>query len=323
MTDRPQGQTSMAMTDAEWQSAGKGFFIYDCAVRSADIFSFLLLEDKDDAAGGDKRLLTYVPHDSEDRLYWTTYEGFDGPKLIASAAPKNQALMVNRDNSVAAFGGGDDDMEQDIPKEALVACFNLASIEGHVYAVGPWRTVCKRLGPHAWESLVGDRSTLPLPPKVHGPFSDGGFDAIAGFSETDIYCVGGKGDAWRYDGTRWHVCPVGTDMQFWSVCCAGDGLVYIGMQSGSVLRGRENDWEVIHQDEMTLPFKDMVWFDGKVWCTSDYGLWVIDNGQLSEADVPPGVKASSGNLSVGDGVLLLAGMYGACVYDGATWQRIV
>jgi len=178
------------------------------------------------------------------------------------------------------------------------------------------------MGPNAWESLIGDRSTLPLPPKVDGPFSDGGFDAIAGFSETDIYCVGGKGDAWRYDGTRWQVCPVGTDMQFWSVCCAGDGLVYIGMQSGSVLRGRENDWEVIHQDEMTLPFKDMVWFDGKVWCTSDYGLWVIENGQLSEADVPPGVKACSGNLSVGDGLMLLAGMYGASVYGGGRRQRL-
>ncbi len=324
MTDRPQDQTSMAMTDAEWQSAGKGFFIYDCAVRSADIFSFLLLEAKDDAAGGHKRLLSYYPYDDAgDRLDWTTYEGFDSPKLIASAAPNNQALMVCLNNQVAAFGGGDDDMEQDIPKEALFSCNGLATIDGHVYAAGSWRTVCKRMGPNAWESLIGDRNTLPLPPKVDKYFSDGGFKAIAGFSEADIYCVGGKGDAWRYDGTRWHVCPVGTDMQFRSVCCAGDGLVYIGMQSGCVLRGRENDWEVIHLDEMTLPFKDMVWFGGKVWCTSDYGLWVIENGQLSEADVPPEVKACSGNLSVGDGVMLLAGMYGACVYDGATWQRIL
>ena len=74
---------------------------------------------------------------------------------------------------------------------------------------------------------------------------------------------------------------------------------------------------------MTLAFKDMVWFDGKVWCTSDYGLWVIKDGKLKEAELPAEVTACAGNLSVGDGVMLLAGMYGATVYDGKTWTRLI
>ncbi|WP_234384342.1 hypothetical protein [Paracidovorax avenae] len=312
----------MQITPEERESALKGFFIADCAVRDVSTFTFLLLQDQADAAGGDKRLLTYFPHDEDDRLDWTTYEGFSGPKLAASTTPKNQAIMVSRNRLVAALGGGDDDMETPIPKETIFSCFDLVTINGSIYAAGPWRTVCKRVGPNQWESLIGDRSTLPLPPKV-GASNDGGFDAIDGFSATDIYCVGGKGDAWRYDGHRWFQCVVPTNMYFKSVCCAGDGYVYIGMQSGSVMRGREDSWEIIHRDEMTLPFKDMVWYDGKVWCTSDYGLWVIENGKLKEADVPPEVKACSGNLSVGDGVMLLAGMYGATVYDGREWQRIL
>ena len=164
---------------------------------------------------------------------------------------------------------------------------------------------------------------MPKPePKKKGESVRGGFEAIAGFNAKDIYCVGDKGDAWRYDGERWYQCAVPTNMLFKSVCCAGDGFVYIGMQSGSVMRGREDKWTIIHKDQMTLPFKDMVWFDGKVWCTSDFGLWVIEDGELSEAPVPAEVKVCSGNLAVGDGVMLLAGYHGATVHDGKQWNRL-
>ncbi len=311
------------LTSEERSNAFDGFFVYDCAVRDAKTFSFLLLQNIEDAASGDKRLLSYFPYDEEgERLSWTDYEGFSSPRLGVSEMPKNQAVLVGDPNAVAVLGGGDDRMEEAIPKEAVFSCFNLAKIEGSIYAAGPWRTAAKRIGPNKWQSIVGDRSTLPLPPKV-GRSTDGGFNAIDGFNASDIYCVGGKGDVWRYDGQRWYQCVVPTNMYFYTVCCAGDGHVYIGMQSGSVIRGREDSWEIIHRDEMTLPFKDMVWYDGKVWCTSDYGLWVIENGKLKEADVPPEVTSCSGNLSVGDGVMLLAGMYGATVYDGREWQRIL
>lgn len=306
-----------------------GFFVYDCAVRMRDCFSFVLLESIDDAANGDKRLMNFFANfPAGERLAWDTYSGFDLPKVAASSHPKNQAVMVSIDCDVAVLGGGCRDMEEPIltggapETEVLRACFNLATIDGSIYAVGPRRTVCKRMDEGKWESLVGDRSSLPKPARV-GASSDGGFHAIAGFNASDIYCVGGKGDAWRYDGQRWYQCVVPSNMYFRSVCCAGDGYVYIGMQSGSVMRGREDSWEIIHRDEMTLAFKDMVWYDGKVWCTSDYGLWVIENGKLKEADVPPEVTSCSGNLSVGDGVMLLAGMYGATVYDGREWQRIL
>lgn len=313
----------MKLTKKEQDESLKGFFFYDCAVRDKNSFSFLLLEKIDDAANGMRRVLNYFPDDpAGERLGHIDLTGFSNPKLAASRYPKNQAVVIASDRTSCALGSGDGGMESAIPGDTLFACFDLATIDEVVYAAGPWRTACKRRGPSDWETLTGDRSTLPLPPRV-GASNDGGFDAIAGFHANDIYCVGGKGDAWRYDGQRWYQCKVPTNMYFESVCCAGDGHVYIGMQSGSVMRGREDRWEIIHRDEMTLPFKDMVWFDGRVWCTSDYGLWVIENGKLKEADVPPEIKACSGNLSVGDGVMLLAGMYGAAVHDGKSWHRLV
>ncbi|MFI8614545.1 hypothetical protein ACIGHN_03465 [Acidovorax sp. NPDC077693] len=316
------------ITASEYQSAINGFSVYDCAIRSNRVFSFLLLQTIDDAANGDRRLLNYFPDDADgERLDWMDYEGFAAPKIAATSQPKDQVVLIGRDCVVAVLGGGDGGMESPIPngnaKTILdSSCHGVATIEGQVYAVGGWRGVCRRLGPNSWESLAGDRSTLPTPKRLSYGGTDGGFNAIAGFNSKNIYCVGGEGDAWRYDGQRWYQCAVPTNMRFESVCCAGDGYVYIGMQSGSVLRGREDKWTIIHKDEMTLPFKDMVWFGGKVWCTSDYGLWVIEDGKLREAPVSPEVKSCSGNLAVGDGVLLLAGMYGATVNDGKQWNRL-
>ncbi len=109
-----------------------------------------------------------------------------------------------------------------------------------------------------------------------------------------------------------------------SICCAGDGYVYVGLQSGGLMRGREDEWEVIHEDNMSVPFKDIVWYQDKVWCTSEYGLWTVGNdGKLVDADVPSLASACAGNLSTADGVLMVAGFNGAALHDGNEWHRLV
>ncbi|WP_348945531.1 hypothetical protein ABHF33_02765 [Chitinibacter sp. FCG-7] len=149
------------------------------------------------------------------------------------------------------------------------------------------------------------------------------FEDIDGFSKTDIYAVGGKGDAWHFDGERWQQLPFPSNMQLEAVCCAGDGQVYIGAEQGTVFRGRGNRWEMIYKGQMSLPYRDMVWHDGRVWCTSDYGLWTITDGQHERADVPHKVYSCAGHLSVGDGVMLLAGLWGTMLHDGKEWLPII
>jgi hypothetical protein len=306
----------------------QGYYIVDCAVRSKSVFSFIAFENADDGDKAQKRMINYfADRTSENNIGVSQYSGFIRPKLAISRIPKEQALMVSSDGGVAVLGGGDDDMEQSIPmggpdQPLYTSAHGVVTIDGYVYTVGGWRGVCRRIGPNQWES-VGDRTTLPVPKRNSFGSNDEGFKAIDGFSVNDIYCAGGRGDAWRFDGNRWYQCALPTNMILENVCCAGDGYVYIGMQSGSVMRGRENSWEIIHKGEFTLPFKDMVWFDNRVWCTSDYGIWTIEDGKLIEPDLPAEVRSCSGNLSVGDGVMLLAGMYGATVYDGKVWTPLI
>lgn len=127
---------------------------------------------------------------------------------------------------------------------------------------------------------------------------------------------------WHFNGDAWHQCAFPTNWGLSAVCCAGDGQVYVCAGAGSVYRGSGDRWKLIHAGDYTLPFKDMVWYEGKVWCTSDYGLWTIEDETLTEADVPSGVKVCSGNLATRDGVLLVAGYGGAAFKRDGEWTVI-
>jgi hypothetical protein len=306
----------------------QGFSIIDCAVRSSDAFVFLLRDVKDSSDGKEprKRLATYFPS-GDGKVGWAGYSGFTRARLAVASSPSTQAVIVAADGTVAAQGSGFSGMEPPIARGSdatplYTSMHALATIGGLVYAVGPWHAVCRRTAPGVWESIA-HRSSLPIPRRDEYGSNAEGFNAIGAFGERDIYCGGGKGDLWRFDGVDWHRCNVPTNMIIENICCAGDGTVYLGLQGGSVLRGRVDDWNFIHDGKFSVPFRDMVWFDGCVWCTSDYGIWTIRDGVLEEAAVPNEVRACSGALSAGDGVMLLAGMYGACIYNGSNWTILM
>ncbi len=72
-----------------------------------------------------------------------------------------------------------------------------------------------------------------------------------------------------------------------------------------------------------LPFKDIVWHASQLWFTNDYGLWNLDGERLVPAVLPSSeIAVCAGNLSVGDGVLLMAGTHGAAIHDGTSWKLI-
>lgn len=310
----------------DWEKAFGDYDIYDCAIRNKSAFSFLCIRHTEGVvkAEPNKRIVNLFTDSG--RIGYAEFSGFSRPLLTVARQPLEQAVMISAHGDVAVLGGGEKGMKEAIPMgRAETPLFTSAqamtTINGLVYLAGAWRCICRRTSTGAWENLA-DRTTLPVPERnKHGSNQDG-FDAIDGFNDRDIYCGGGKGDVWRFDGARWHRCPVDTTMYIETICCAGDGYVYIGMQSGSVLRGREDTWELLHEGTLSLPFTDMVWFEGQLWCTSDYGLWTIKDGKMAEADVPSNVRSCSGNLAVGDGVMLLAGMYGACVFNGKTWKEL-
>ncbi len=307
----------------------KGFFLIDCVVRKKDLMYFLLEQEYDeetDTPPKSKVLTRLIEYDTFDPKVspwgYQDLKGMQRLKAGVSYLPKEQFVGVSLNDHVYVLGSGDDRLEKDLVGGRAATgkdigmrggVSKLRVIDRCLWLAGSVRTVGRRLGQDNWEW----HDAIPRNPDNEG------FRDIDGFSATDIYAAGGRGDLWHYDGKAWKQVAFPSNMDLWSICCAGDGHVYIGAESGSVFKGRGNEWKLISRGNLTLPFHDMVWHQGKVWCTSDYGLWVVENDKVTDADVPDKARACSGHLSVGDGVMLLAGMYGAALHDGNEWRMVI
>lgn len=314
----------------------RGFHFVDCAVRSRSII-YLLGRQEYELEEGDsdpdesevvKRFSNiFLDRPESERYGCTDLTGFRITNIEVSQVPQPHAVAVDYKADVFARAKGLTGLEDRVPFDDETGpqrggIRRLRSVDGHVYGAGGRRSVCRREGPNHWVPLW-DKS-LPLPKvKRKVDENDYGFDDIHGFSANDLYAVGGEGDVWHYDGKRWKQIPFPSNMDLYNVCCGGDGQVYIGGRSGAVFRGRENRWEKIHDGGLSLRLKDMEWYQDRVWCTNDYGVWTIKDGKFEDAGLPLAIGNCAGRLAVGDGVMVLAGMYGAAMYDGQEWQMLV
>ncbi|WP_239351528.1 hypothetical protein [Snodgrassella communis] len=172
---------------------------------------------------------------------------------------------------------------------------------------GTFRYVAKRGDSNNWQELNNGIKR----PNLKEVNSSAGFEFIDGFSETEIYAGGGKGDLWQFNGETWRQVFFPSDMPLESICCGQDGFVYIGAQSGTVFKGRNDEWRMIHRGNLALSFRQMVWYLDRVWATSDYGVWKIVDDEVIRADLPSEVSVCAGYIDCNDKTLVLAGINGA------------
>ena len=131
-------------------------------------------------------------------------------------------------------------------------------------------------------------------------------------------------------GKQWQQCPFPTNEDLETVCCAGDGNVYISDMKGCVWVGRETRWKKLADADIAWGYQpvDSAWFNGRLYLGSQEGVWTLDakNHLVPLQDVEPGAPnpTNSGRLDVSpDGKFLLtAGPHGACLHDGQKWTRL-
>jgi hypothetical protein len=331
----------------------KNFEVVDCAVRSKDIFYIIASHiyedpyDNDDDADASNlkpqskgktdapvdtevlpkaaiRIFVYFSEKAaEKRWGFQTIKNIEFMKGAASLHPRSQLVSVSLDGQVFLMGSGTSDFEARIPESKTGplrgSVQRVFSIDGVVYVAQGNRGLCKRAGPNDWRSLC---EGLPVASSWKAR-DEQGFKSADGFSEQDIYAGGGQGDLWQFDGAKWSQLSFPSNMQIETICCAGDGNVYVSCQFGALYRGRANSWTKIEEGNQTLPYRGMVWFQDKLWCTSDYGVWTLENGRIRKPNVPDEVFIKAGHISCNDGVLLLAGTNGAAVFDGKSWVEIL
>jgi hypothetical protein len=314
----------------------EGYQIQDVAVRSKTIFYFYTRNKREAKRAsavteGDvtKRFIafSYIDGEAKSSNWEVVGPSYARLTLAASTTPEIKGVCVTIGGKALISGGGKYETEEiplheNGPRRGILVRARM--ILGVFYAVGAFHSVCRRRGANDWESLC---LNLPLPTEAEyndvKTRSNMRFDDIDGFSHDDLYVIGGLGNVWNFDGKAWRRIQFPSNMNLESVCCAGDGHVYIGAQSGTLFRGRGDKWEMIHRGDMSLPFKDIVWHADRLWCTSDYGLWTVNGNKVERVeDLPSEVSVCTGNLSVADGVMLMGGVHGAALHDGQKWQLI-
>lgn len=324
-----------AISAAEYEKFMRGHSITGCAVRGDKFLHFIARNDEEAERAGaiseasvTKLMVAFYPHKEHgSRLGSREFKGYQRLMIGASQRGEDKVVCVSSDGDVFTSGGGSSGEEMAIPKRRegprRGAVQRVRMVGDTLYAVGSGHTVCRRRGPGDWESLGLD---LPLETRADAAdaerSADMAFEDIDGFSANDLYAVAGRGRVWHCDGSRWTPLAFPSNMLLHSVCCAGDGQVYIGAQSGAVFRGRGEQWTLVHRGDMTLPFKDIVWHAGKVWATSDHGLWQIGPDRLVAPELPSEIAVCAGHLSVAGGTLLLAGTHGAAYHQGGEWHVI-
>ncbi|HCF2456936.1 TPA: hypothetical protein NIA41_000491 [Pseudomonas aeruginosa] len=308
-----------------------GYNISDCEIRNKEFFYFIAREDctqwtdwEEDGGYPEesslyKRVVTFIRTDPVGSQWGhVRLRGFERLTAGISILPKEQFVAGSLTGQIYVLGSGDDEIQDSIKSQLPGTLSKFNTIQGELYLVGSGRCAAIRKEKNKWVWLNKD---IPYDPATER--STAGFRAIDGFSSNDIYAAGGDGDVWHFNGNSWRRVDFPSNLFLETVCCGSDGRVYISGYEGHTFVGRGDTWKKVKSKELiSLAFKDMVWYEDRVWCTNDYGVWWIVNDQLVKADIPAFAQISAGHLSARDGVLLLAGFYGAAFLENGQWHKI-
>ena len=148
-------------------------------------------------------------------------------------------------------------------------------------------------------------------------------EAIHGFTNSDLYCVGDDGELWLNNGTSWEKkeLPSNTDLN--TVLCAGDDQVYVGGQNGILLCGRSDAWQIIPNEEMEDDIWDLEWFNNTLYVSTLSGVYELIKDELHEVSFGNDAPKSCYQLSKANGILWSIGEYDIMAFNGHEWSRIV
>jgi hypothetical protein len=200
-------------------------------------------------------------------------------------------------------------------KNKLGYLAQLREIDGTLYVCGYRRQVYRHDGGN-WQLMTA--AILDNRPK--GPWN--GFEAIDGFSRSDLYAVGDEGEIWHFDGNQWTRCDSPTNRNLAEVKCL-DNRVWICGDGGIVLEGDRHGWNIVwDQEEPSESWWSIERFAGRTFLAGNDFLGEIDNGHVKAAAGAPS-NVSTLRLHQRDGLLWSIGEEDLLCFDGSSWRRVV
>jgi hypothetical protein len=335
----------MIIDKTKWRECIKGFSIFDCAITRPDRIFFTLVENKQDrdVFPTTRFLHCMLDQPLAKRFYYRAFDQFSFTYMAFATEPSRELLAVDVSGHTYSYSANHEGLDSELESPWLnnqitkrnmrSSIKSLKRVNGQVYALAKHRQLFLRESRSKWKALSNTLDGVPFSMNLKSSDiwgEDQGFNDLSAFSPSNMYAAGGKGDLWHYNGKGWKQITFPSNELLSTICCAGDGKVYITGQNGSLWVGRDDRWKKLQDGEISLPFKDSEWFAGKLYCGNDYGLWVKDEKNqlipIRDADdaVNGDIAMSSGRIDISpDGSLMLvAGPQGASLYDGKKWELL-
>lgn len=270
--------------------------------------------------------------------------GIDGygefQHLSVAKLPDNTLIVVSRIGDVITQDNSfDDNVKPNLLNEYCIDILQscpirkVRNISGKAYVAARWRTVFRRNSSDIWVCLSGNSSKQikTLKKEKYDP----GFNDIGGFSENDIYACGGQGDLWHFNGEEWSQLNCTTHLKLYSLCCAPNGKVYIGCESGRIISGRDSSWKMLDVKAPKVKIFDVVWYKDKLYLAcGKYGLYVYNMDVIIPVDYLSSSKASTAendftppasvrSLSADDDTLAVTGTDKVLTFNGESWKNVI
>lgn len=295
----------------------EGSFVYGAPINATSGYVVLSF---------DELAINQVPHSiilkwDNGNFYECSKEGW----LCAGLAVLNKhsepsLLAVSRFGKTVQFSGTtkltgliDINLDEDskISKRGPICC--VRSIGDHIYAVGGDRQCYRMENYNLWYAM--DKSCRPLPDET----AIFGFQSVDGFSATEIYAVGWKGEIWQFDGAIWAKRDSPTNLLLTEVCCAGNGVVYAGGREGLLLHGRGDRWEIIDTKGLIDDIWSIRWFNHTLFISGMRGVYKLVDNVLETVDTG---LTSFHKLSLSENILWAVGEKEIGTFNGLEWQKI-
>jgi hypothetical protein len=227
------------------------------------------------------------------------YLGAHGHVYFVGAGAESEELIITSTSS-----------PQDVGMMRSIRC-----VAGETYAVGERRQAYRRVAAGQWE-CVGNA------PNIGAREGASSFEAIDGFSRSELYAAGQHGELWLFDGSRWTACDSPTNVTLTDVCCATDGQVYICGSLGTLLVGRGAQWRIVEHGVTGQNFWSVRELNGRMFLSTADEVFHVENNTLQAVDFGGERPQTCFHLSGAADALWSVGPKDVLAFNGTQWSRI-
>ncbi len=108
------------------------------------------------------------------------------------------------------------------------------------------------------------------------------------------------------------------------MCVGPDNRIYIMSDIGDLIVGRGDSWQLFEKpDEIDVQLENIAPYGSRIILSSNDSLFAFENGEWGDAELSPPSLSSYARIASGDGILLVAGIQDAAVYDGENWKVVL